>query len=148
MNIQGAAVVPSLYEQDETAWLEQTADLVAHRRWEEIDCEHLSEYLTDMARRDKREVFSRLVVFLSHRLKWEYQPDKRTNSWEQTIVVQRQELLQLFESGMLRRHGEEVFEKAYVAAFERAVVETGLPPSAFPAQPNWSLAQALQATVS
>ncbi len=50
----------SLYERDETAWLEATANLVAQGRFGEIDRAALSEYLTDMATRDKREVKSRL----------------------------------------------------------------------------------------
>jgi hypothetical protein len=93
---------PSLYEQDETAWLEQTASLVAQRRFDEIDREHLCEYLSDMARRDKREVFSRMVVLLVHLLKWDHHPDHRSNSWRGTIVTQRSELRQLLESGSLR----------------------------------------------
>ena len=54
--------ISSLHEQDETAWLEQMADLVTAGRWGEIDRRHLAEYLLDMAKRDRREVFSRLVV--------------------------------------------------------------------------------------
>ena len=42
---------PSLYHADETAWLEVMAHFIEERRFDEIDCEHLSEYLLDMARR-------------------------------------------------------------------------------------------------
>ena len=49
-----------LYEQDETAWLEAMAELVAQRRYAELDHLHLSEFLADQAKRDRREVFSRL----------------------------------------------------------------------------------------
>src|SRR5260370_22388682 len=78
-----------LYERDETAWLEAMSALAAGRRYAEMDYLHLSEYLADMAKRDRREVFSRLVVLLSHLLKWEYQPDKRSGSWRGTIRGQR-----------------------------------------------------------
>ena len=61
-----------LYERDETAWLEAMAVLAARGRYAEMDFRHLSEYLADMAKRDRREVFSRLVVLLSHLLKWEH----------------------------------------------------------------------------
>src|SRR5712691_3629821 len=98
----------SLFEQDETAWLEQTASLVAQGRFGEVDHDHLSEYLTDMARRDKREVFSRLVTLLAHLLKWEHQPENRSNSWRGTILEQRRELRLLLESGSLRRHAAEL----------------------------------------
>ncbi len=62
-----------LYERDETAWLEAMSALAASGRYAEMDFRHLSEYLADMARRDRREVFSRLVVLLCHLLKWEHQ---------------------------------------------------------------------------
>jgi hypothetical protein len=39
------------------------ADLAARRRLGEMDFAHLSEYLSDMAKRDRREVKGRLMVF-------------------------------------------------------------------------------------
>ena len=65
---QSAVPLDHLYEQDETAWLEATADLVSRGRYEELDAAHLSEYLTDMAVRDRREVYSRLLVLLAQLL--------------------------------------------------------------------------------
>src|SRR5262245_40195193 len=80
-----------LYELDETAWLEQMSKLAAERRFNKMDHEHLSEYLSDMAIRDRREVKSRLTTLLAHLLKWEFQPKKRTNSWRGTILVQQRD---------------------------------------------------------
>jgi len=128
-----------LYEQDETAWLAQTADLVAQRRFDEIDAENLSEYLADMARRDKREVASRLVTLLAHLLKWRHQPEVRTNSWRGTIVEQRRQLRDLLESGSLRRHAKQVLDKAYQDAIEQAAADTGLSSAAFPQSRPWEL---------
>src|ERR1700730_13571412 len=115
-----------LYEQDETAWLEAMAALAASGRYAEMDYQHLSEYLTDMARRDRREVFSRLVVLLSHLLKWEHQPQGRCGSWRGSIREQRRELRQLLESGTLRNHAERVLADAYVEARRQAADETEL----------------------
>jgi hypothetical protein len=108
--------------------------LVAERRFEEIDCEHLSEYLSDMARRDRREVYSRLVVLLTHLLKWEHQPEKRSGSWRGTILTQRRELRLLLESGTLRNHAVETLPKAYQEAREQAAAETELPVETFPVE--------------
>ncbi len=144
MSDQLAPPRQSLYESDETAWLEQTANLVAQRRFDEIDFEHLSEYLTDMARRDKGEVFSRLVTLLVHLLKWEYQPDQRSKSWRVTILEQRRELEQLLESGSLRRHATEVLAKAYQKAVQEAAAETDLAETSFPAECAWSLDEVLE----
>lgn len=139
MSEQTAPPQPSLFEQDETAWLEQTARLVAERRLDEVDHEHLSEYLSDMARRDKREVLSRLVVLLAHLLKWERQPEQRSNSWRGTILLQRRELRHLLESGTLRRYAGEVLAKAYRDAVEQAAVESEQAAGEFPPECPWSL---------
>src|SRR5436305_15132968 len=121
-----------LYERDETAWLEAMSALAAGGRYAEMDFEHLSEYLADMARRDRREVFSRLVVLLSHLLKWDCQPDRRSGSWRGTIREQRRELRQLVESGTLRNHAEAVLADAYAEARRQAADETGLSLDVFP----------------
>jgi hypothetical protein len=120
-----------LYEQDETAWLEEMSELAANRRFSEMDHRHLSEYLSDMAKRDRREVFSRLVTLLAHLLKWKHQPDRRTGSWRATIREQRRELRQMLESGTLRNHAESVLASAYAEAREQAADETGLARDAF-----------------
>jgi hypothetical protein len=130
---------PHLYLRDETAWLEQTAALVAQRRFGEIDPDHLSEYLSDMARRDRREVLSRLAVLLAHLLKWDLQPDRRSGSWEATIEHQRQELQDLLEDRTLRNHARDVLAKAYERARRQAALETGSAPDAPPQTCPWAL---------
>jgi hypothetical protein len=146
MSERTARTIPSLhdlYVQDETAWLDKTAGLVAQRRWEEIDREHLSEYLTDMANRDRREVLSRMTIFLAHWLKWDHQPQKQSRSWQRTLFDQQLELSQMLESSTLKRHAQEVFEKAYAKALKKASLETGLPIESLPPQAPWSLDELL-----
>lgn len=134
-----ALALTLLYEQDETAWLEAMAALAAEGRLAEMDFRHLSEYLADMARRDRREVFSRLVVLLCHLLKWELQPERRSGSWRGTIREQRRELRQLLESGALRKHAEAVLADAYAEARRQAADETELSLGLFPAENAWGL---------
>lgn len=143
-----ANVVPlsALYEQDETAWLETMSDLAAQGRHADIDYSHLSEYLADMAKRDRREVFSRLVVLLTHLLKWEHQPENRSGSWRGTIREQRRELRQLFESGTLRNHAVAVLADAYREARQQAADETGLNQGDFPIENAWGLEEAMGET--
>ena len=121
-----------LYTRDETAWLDVMARLIAERRFGELDYEHLHEFLTDMARRDRREVLSRLTTLLMHLLKFKYQPDLRSNSWVKTIEEQRLELRDLLESGTLRNHAHDVLAKAHERAVKLASIETGLSESTFP----------------
>ncbi len=138
-----STAAPTLYETDETAWLEETARLVAERRFAEVDADSLSEYLADLAKRDKREVKSRLVVLLQHLLKWQHQPDKRTVSWELTVRTQRNELGDLIDVGSLRRHAEGVLASAYTRAVWDAAKETGLPAATFPADCPYTVADLL-----
>jgi hypothetical protein len=141
MSQQPNVSVASLYEQDETAWLELTAALVSQGRFAEVDHGHLSEYLTDMARRDRREVLSRLVVLLVHLLKWEHQPAQRTGSWDATILSQRDELRDLLESRTLANYATQVLARAYERATKQAAREMGLDPGALPTACPWSIDQ-------
>src|SRR5947209_3076984 len=131
--------LPTLYERDETAWLEAMAELAREERAEELDLPHLAEYLTDMARRDRREVESRLVVLLAHLLKWAHEPGHRSRSWRATVIEQRQELNRLIGRGVLRNHAEEVLAEVYPEAVERAVAETGLSLDRFPVECPYNL---------
>lgn len=132
-----------LYETDETAWFEEMARLIADHRFKELDTEHLSEFLSDMARRDKREVLSRLVSLLVHLLKWKHQSAQRSNSWQATIANQRDELNDLLESATLRKHAREVLDKAYERAVRQAALETGLEIGSFPTECPFTLESAL-----
>ena len=133
----------ALYEADETAWLEAMSALAAEGRATEIDLVNLSEYLESMARRDRREVLSRLVVLLTHLLKEAHQPGRIGPSWRATIREQRLELRQLLESGTLRRHAGSVLAQAYAEARRRAADETGMRREIFPIECVWDLDAAL-----
>ncbi len=140
------AVMPpatTLYHRDETAWLDQMAALAAAGRADALDLPNLGEYLSDMANRDRREVFSRLVVLLAHLLKWDHQPDRRGGSWRGTVREQRRELRQLLASGVLRNYAEDVFADAYAEARGQAADETELDPAVFPTANPWALDDAL-----
>lgn len=137
----------ALYEADETAWLDATADLVRGGHLDQIDLDTLAEYLSDMARRDRREVTSRLGLLIAHLLKWQHQPGHRTGNWRATVEVQRQELAELLDSGVLRNHAAEVLAKAYGNAVRQAAAETGLPEATFPAGCPYSLDDVLSAAL-
>ena len=122
-----------LYLHDEVAWLEESARRIHQGRTDELDFPHLQEWLQDMALRERREVRHRLIQLLVHLLKWYYQPEKRTRSWERTVFDQRLRLDGLFkESTVLRRHAEEVLADVYPTAVTKAAKETNLPCDTFP----------------
>lgn len=135
--------LPSLYQDDETGWLEAMVELIRQGRHGELDYAHLQEYLTDMAARDRREVKSRLIELLAHVLQWVHQPKRRSKSWRGTIIEQRQELANLASRGVLRKHAARVLASVYAAAVERAAAETGVPTTAYPAECPYTLEQLL-----
>jgi Domain of unknown function DUF29 len=136
-------LLPGLYEADETAWLEAMAALIEQRKLDELDYSHLREYLTDMARRDRREVQSRLVVLLAHLLKWSHQPERRSGSGRATIVTQQQELADDAGSGVLRNHAETILSKAYAQAVTRAAAEMDVPVESLPVECPYTVEQLL-----
>src|SRR5208337_2527521 len=90
-----------------------------------------------------REVESRLVVLLSHLLKWTYQPDHRSRGWRATVIEQRQELNRLAGRGVLRNHAQEVLGGVYTEAVERTAAETGASRGRFPAKCPYTLDELL-----
>jgi hypothetical protein len=87
-----------------------------------------------MARRDRRDVKSRLGQLMAHLLEWEFQPGQRSRNWRATIIRQRQELADLASTGVLRNHAEAALREAYPSAVELATAETGLARDTFPGE--------------
>ena len=123
----------SLYELDLVAWCDRTGQLIREERWSEIDRENLAEEIESLGRSERRALRSYLKVLLMHHLKWKFQPDKRTRSWEVSMRNSAREIRDLFEdSPSLRRYFSECFESCYQQAREDAAFETSLDLSAFP----------------
>lgn len=87
----------NLYERDFYAWTQATIDLINSGQFNAVDWENLTEELEALGRSEKRAVKSYLVVLLLHLLKWQYQPEYRSRSWEISIRNSRRELLELLE---------------------------------------------------
>lgn len=141
MTLTATESLAALYANDETAWLEAMAGAAGRGDVTALDLDHLSEYLTDMALRDRREVKSRLVVLLTHLLKWDYQKERRTRSWRTTVLHQRNELADLAGRGVLRAHADAVLAEAYDRAAELAASETALPRATFPSECQYTIEQ-------
>jgi Domain of unknown function DUF29 len=63
-----------LYERDFFAWRRQQAELLRAGKLADADIDHIAEEIDSMGRTEKRELVSRLSVFLLHLLKWRFQP--------------------------------------------------------------------------
>jgi Domain of unknown function DUF29 len=121
-----------LYDADFLQWTEQQAALLRRMAAGEPvnaapDWLNLAEEIESVGASEKREVRSRLALILQHLLKWRYQPDLRSKSWENTLFVQRRDLLTLFEdSPSLRPFAERVLPSAFTNGRQAAQRETGL----------------------
>jgi len=138
-----AMPLSELYEADETAWLDAMVALIAEGRTSEFDLPNLQEYLESMAKRDRKEMTSRLQVLLAHLLKWEYQPDNRSKSWQRTIQNQRWEIQDDCGSRTLRNHAAAELSTVYTRAAVDAAYETGMELEQFPSECPWTLDQIL-----
>ena len=137
--------VPAVsYDADFYSWTQQTAELIQQGRTDEVDLEHVAEEIADMGKRDRRELRSRLIVLLTHLLKWQMQPVLRSPSWRSTILEQRRQIaLVLSDSPSLRRIASHELASLYADAIQDAINETGLPAVTFPPNCTYSLEQIL-----
>ncbi len=89
--------------------------------------EGLYTLLDVMGRTEKRALRSQLVRLMSHILKWNIQPDKRSRSWAVTILNARNEIEaeQEFSPSLNKRHIEEIWDKSFSQAKKEAEIETG-----------------------
>ena len=135
-----------LYNQDFYTWAMTTAELMRQKQWHEIDWEAVIEEIEGLARRDKRELASRLEILMLHLLKWCAQPQGRQpgHSWRDTIQEQRSQIeLVLEDSPSLHHDVDALLSKRYRKARERALDQTGLPEDALPPICPWSSVQIL-----
>lgn len=132
------------YDQDFYAWLIQNAQLLREHKLAEIDSENVAEELESMGKREKRELINRLTVLLTHLLKWTFQSAKRSNSWKNTILTQRIDIIELLaESPSLKYELEKKIELAYAKAKLQAEDETGIDKECFPEICPFTLAHVL-----
>ena len=119
------------YETDFYGWTQQQAKFLRTKQIKQIDWNNLAEELEDMGRSEKRQLESRLEVLIMHLLKWQFQPNLRSRSWQLTIKEQRLRLEKLLkENPSLKSNLKEIKDKIYPLAIISAEKETGL--STFP----------------
>lgn len=133
-----------LYERDFYAWTQEQAELLRQRRWEDLDLENLIEEVRSVGGSEKREIRNRLIVIVTHLLKWKYQPGARSSAWRGSIDEQRDQLhAVLKDSPSLRRYPAAVFDDMYLSGRLKASKQTGIDFTLFPEEPPFTVEQAL-----
>ncbi|KOR27980.1 hypothetical protein TI03_05735 [Achromatium sp. WMS1] len=134
----------SLYDIDFAAWASHNANLLRNKLWSEVDIKNLCEELEDMAKKERHELISRLVILLLHLLKHQFQTSHRSRSWINSIVEQRYQVQrQLKLSPSLKTFIDSALIEAYPDAVKLAVKETSLPFNTFPKISPYTLEQIL-----
>jgi len=77
------------YETDVVAWANEQARLIRAGRFDMLDIEHIAEEIEDVGKSEQRELANRMALLLAHLLKWQFQPERQSNSWARTIKEQR-----------------------------------------------------------
>ncbi|MER3435711.1 MAG: DUF29 domain-containing protein [Leptolyngbya sp. ERB_1_1] len=126
-----------LYDRDFLQWTQQQAEYLQKGRWADLDVENLVEELETLGRSEQRELGSHLQILILHLLKWQYQPDRRTKSWETTISNCRDQIQDCFEDApSLQRFLQDStwIEKYYRRGRRDAAKETQKPLESFPSK--------------
>ncbi len=135
---------PTDYTTDFYAWTQEQAKLLRNKEIKGLDWLNVAEEIADMGRSEKRQLESRLEVLVMHLLKWQFQPNLRSRSWQLTIKEQRLRLEKLLtENPSLKSSLDDVNEKIYPLAVISAEKETGL--SIFPETCPYELQEILSA---
>ncbi|NJO95921.1 MAG: DUF29 domain-containing protein [Pleurocapsa sp. CRU_1_2] len=128
------------YLTDFNSWISQTAQLLREHRWHEIDLPNLIEEVEDLGKSERRGITSQLIRLLLHLLKWQYQPQRRSDSWLDSITDARTQIeLAIEDSPSLRSYPSEQLEESYHRARRQAARQTSIEISVFPETCPYSL---------
>ncbi|BAW80789.1 hypothetical conserved protein [Candidatus Nitrosoglobus terrae] len=137
----------STYETDFYGWTQETAELLKQGRFSEVDMEALIEEIEDMGTNKIGQLENRLIVLIAHLLKWQYQPEHRSNSWRATIKDQRIRIHRLImKNPSLKPRLNEAVIEAYENGILQASIETNLAEELFPIdfeRTGWRIEQVL-----
>ena len=134
------------YETDVVAWANEQAALIRAGLFTQLDLKHIAEEIEDVGKSEQRELASRMAVLLAHLLKWQYQPSRRSKSWQFTLTTQRKEIAYgLAEAPSLRGKFNDArwLEILWAKARTQAEAETGLDMDTFPETCPWLISDVL-----
>jgi hypothetical protein len=135
---------PKLYDHDFNTWTQHTVALLRAHRFDELDLDALIEAVQDLGKSERNAIKSQLDRALMHLLKWRYQPERRTDSWLDSITDARTQIADKIEdSPSLRNYPQTLLATCYSRARRRAASQTGLALTTFPAACPFTIEEAL-----
>jgi hypothetical protein len=126
---------PTSYETDFYTWTQQQAELLRQGRLAELDIDNLIEEIESLGVSQYKVLVSAIHRLTQHLLKWQFQPERRSHSWEVTIDNQRIEINDILDGNPgLKSKLNEVIAKGYSNGRRSAAKETCIPITTFPDQ--------------
>jgi hypothetical protein len=84
-----------LYDRDVAAWATEQAQALRARSTDTLDWDNLAAEIADVRKRYKDQIENRLITLCAHLLKWQFQPEMRSNSWRGAVVRSRDRIARL-----------------------------------------------------
>ena len=134
----------SNYDTDFSHWTQETAQLLREKRWDEIDLVHLIDEVEALGKSERRAISSQLERILIHLLKWEYQPQRRTDSWLDSINDGRIQIHKTIQDNpSLKTFPATRLTEDYEDACRYAAKQTALDIKTFPSTCPYTIEQIL-----
>jgi len=134
----------SLYETDFYRWTIEQSDRLRLGKLDSLDLENLAEEIESLWKQQQQELANRLGVLIGHLLKWQYQPEKRTRSWQVTIQLQRQEIQDLLEDNpSLKSYLDKALSKGFRFGLALVLSETPIKKKILPDECPYSFEELL-----
>lgn len=132
----------SLYETDFYRWTIEQSERLRLGQFNELDLANLAEEIASLGRQERRELENRLGVLIGHLLKWEYQPEKRTRSWQVTINTQRREIQKLLgDNPSLKSYLDLAAIEGFVSGLDLMLAETSIKKKVLPSECPYTIGQ-------
>ena len=133
-----------LYETDFYRWTIEQSQLLALGKFDGLDLVNLVEEIESLGKQKQQELANRLGVLIGHLLKWQYQPEKRTRSWQVTIQLQRQEIQDLLEDNpSLKSYLDKALPKGFRFGLALVLSETPIKKQVLPDESPYSFEELL-----
>lgn len=114
-------------------WATEQAALLRAGKFDQIDIENVADEIESVGKSEFRSLTSHIEIILTHLLKWDHQPQRRSRSWLLSIDEHRQRVCDdLADSPSLDGRVEDAVVRAYRLARRAAARQTRLPLATFP----------------
>lgn len=144
-SIEGGVEKMNNYKTDFYGWSKEQSCFLKDGVYSKLDIENLIEEIESLGRSEKRTLISYLCVNFLHQLKFQYQPEKMTRSWDISIKASLKKAWRcLEENPSLKFQLVEICNSAYEDARYGASQETDLDLEIFPKNRIWKAQQVFE----